>query len=52
MQKGIKLKFHECQRCHYRWIARSEIPAYCPKCHTAKWNIPRTKDEKGRKPKE
>lgn len=41
-----------CQRCGHKWYKRTQMPGQCPGCGSAKWQIPRTKNELGRKPKE
>jgi len=34
----VKLK---CLRCGHEWIPRQEEPRQCPKCGSAKWDIPK-----------
>ena len=40
-----------CLRCHNFWYKRTPVPGQCPKCGSAKWQIPRSESVLGRKPK-
>ena len=38
----ITKKGYHCLRCNHNWIPRkSEYPAECPKCKSARWNKPK-----------
>ena len=40
-----------CQRCGHQWIPRTERPAVCPHCKSARWDTPKGDNEPGPKPK-
>lgn len=48
---SIMIPAEQCLRCGFIWTKRVDKPAKCPRCKSAKWNIPRSKTELGRKPK-
>ena len=41
MKMKIELKRLKCQKCKHEWHPRQEDVRLCPKCKTAKWDIPR-----------
>lgn len=46
----MKLTVYTCRRCGNRWIPRTQRPAKCPECGSAKWDSKRRPGELGRKP--
>lgn len=41
----------KCHRCGGEWYPRVARPSVCPRCHSTRWDTPRTGREPGRKPK-
>jgi len=45
----VKVKGYKCNNCGYEWLPRStkEKPLICPKCKSARWDLPKKfKEEK------
>jgi predicted Zn-ribbon and HTH transcriptional regulator len=47
----VKVKGYKCNNCSYEWLPRSnkEKPLICPKCKSARWDLPKKYKEKGLK---
>jgi predicted Zn-ribbon and HTH transcriptional regulator len=43
----IKLTKIKCLRCGYEWYPKVEDVRQCAKCHSAHWDKPKPKTEKG-----
>lgn len=41
MEKEIKVKGFQCERCGHIWIPRKNIIKVCPKCKSPYFNVPR-----------
>ena len=41
----------KCLRCNHLWLPRKigAEPQTCPKCHSAYWNLPRTRPKRDKK---
>lgn len=39
----VKVKGYKCNNCEYEWVPRSqnEKPLICPKCKSARWDLPK-----------
>lgn len=33
-------KVVHCVRCDHEWVSTKDRPGRCPKCHTARWDVP------------
>jgi len=47
----LKLPKLKCKRCGHTWTPRVDNPVVCPKCNSARWNVPRRPNEPGPKSK-
>lgn len=47
----VKVKGYKCNNCNYEWLPRSnkEKPLICPRCKSARWDLPKKLKEKGLK---
>ena len=47
----VKVKGYKCNNCAYEWLPRSnkEKPLICPKCKSARWDLPKKDKFKSKK---
>jgi Zn finger protein HypA/HybF involved in hydrogenase expression len=46
MTQPITLPTLTCLRCGHTWTPRQPVVWTCPKCSSAKWNVPRDEETK------
>lgn len=44
--KTVTIRKLTCQRCGHEWVPRAERVYQCPRCKSAKWDVPREKKER------